>query len=705
MFSTDFLAIFTSILHRRCKNIGHVQTMKHIRFFTFAEQPTTMKKLYRLLLLAALPVATVFSALANQVVVKGVVKYANGTPAAHTELILRTDTLQNATTCRLVKFALTNPNGVFRDTLRCTGNDIRMVLVGIRNCDGNMLYKSFLVPATGIIEADFVLCNPTACKPEFDWKPASNAGLSFLFNSGMSVAGPGDSIVARIWTFGDGTAIEGNRIDPPKTFSAAGIYNVCLKIKTRNGCTNTLCRTVVISVNNDCKPEFNFERLVNTAFSFRFSSVPSIITAGDSIVSRKWYFGDGDSLVAGNEASPQHNYRQGGAYRVCLAMKTARGCEKTVCKEILIPITTVQCQAMVKFEILPTLSPAGTSIRFNSTGSAVTPGDSIVKRRWDFGDGTGIADGNMAAPIKTYGKAGTYQVCYWMVTAKGCESKTCVTVVTPNNQPRCEAAIKWGTAGLKAEMSSASSFVMPGDAIVSRTWRFGDGTSLSGNLVSTTHLYKAAGTYELCLDIKTKLGCASTICQKLTVTEAVAKCVAFFNYEQISTNPLRIRFNSNMSYSQNTDDPIVSRTWTFGNGQQLTGNEISPAMTYRYGGIYEVCLKIVTAKGCETKWCGRIEVKGSTQNTDNARMIQIVSTYPNPARANFNAVIWSKNPNVKADIAIFDVYGQRKWGVSVILPQDNLTFAVPTAQLLPGPYILRVTTQYGIINHNFFKMN
>jgi hypothetical protein len=292
-----------------------------------------------------------------------------------------------------------------------------------------------------------------------------------------------------------------------------------------------------------------------------------------------------------------------------------------------------------------------------------------------------------------------------MLTAKGCESKTCVTVVTAINQPRCEATIKWGTSGLKAEMSSAGSFVMPGDSVISRTWRFGDGTSLTGNNVSTSHLYKAPGTYELCLDIKTKMGCASTICQKLTVTEVVAKCVAFFKYEQISTEPLRIRFNSSMSYSQNTDDPIISRTWTFGNGQVITGNEVSPAVTYRYGGIYEVCLKIVTAKGCETKWCGRIEVKGGMQNTDSARMIQIVSTYPNPARANFNAVIWSKNPNVKADVAIYDVYGQRKWGVSVVLPQGNLTFAVPTVQLLPGPYILRVTTQYGVINHNFFKMN
>lgn len=55
----------------------------------------------------------------------------------------------------------------------------------------------------------------------------------------------------------------------------------------------------------------------------------------------------------------------------------------------------------------------------------------------------------------------------------------------------------------------------PNDPVIGYRWTFGDGSSATGNEV--THTYNAPGTYNVCLTIKTQLGCETNICKKLIV--------------------------------------------------------------------------------------------------------------------------------------------------------------------------------------------
>ncbi|MDE3252423.1 MAG: T9SS type A sorting domain-containing protein, partial [Bacteroidota bacterium] len=66
------------------------------------------------------------------------------------------------------------------------------------------------------------------------------------FNSSLSVAQTGDSIIQRIWKFGDNTVLSGNEIKPVKEFPYQGIYNTCLMVRTLYGCEAQTCNPVMV---------------------------------------------------------------------------------------------------------------------------------------------------------------------------------------------------------------------------------------------------------------------------------------------------------------------------------------------------------------------------------------------------------------------------------------------------------------------------
>jgi PKD repeat protein len=55
----------------------------------------------------------------------------------------------------------------------------------------------------------------------------------------------------------------------------------------------------------------------------------------------------------------------------------------------------------------------------------------------------------------------------------------------------------------------------PNDEAISFNWTFGDGSSTSGREV--THTYNIAGDYQVCLTIRTRVGCETRICKTVRV--------------------------------------------------------------------------------------------------------------------------------------------------------------------------------------------
>lgn len=84
------------------------------------------------------------------------------------------------------------------------------------------------------------------CKAEVQFTAERVSLKKIAYNSNMSKALPGDSIIQRTWNFGDNTVLTGNEISPVREFTQWGLYTTCLSVKTRNGCEAKICREVVI---------------------------------------------------------------------------------------------------------------------------------------------------------------------------------------------------------------------------------------------------------------------------------------------------------------------------------------------------------------------------------------------------------------------------------------------------------------------------
>jgi PKD repeat protein len=675
-----------------------------------------MKRFYYQLILILAVSCAALTAQANQVIVKGYVKFANGTPAANHRVTIAVDTF-STNTCLLFHVKFTDANGFYRDTLSCSTNILR-VRITTPNCNGALLVHEPQVTPGGVVESDFTLsCNPIPnnCESAFSYTRSPNS-LVVHFNSaashGTSVS---DSIVRRKWKFGDSDTLGGNVINPTHTYAQRGVYQSCLTIWTASGCEKTECKIVnvtdSITPSNNCVAQFNFTKSVtplSVVVAFN-SGASQGSTATDAITHWQWNLGNG---YTSNLQHPTSSYFQNGQFQVCLTIKTASGCIKTECKtisitEIVPPI--VHCKARFTVTPLPLLpSTPGFPVKFNSSMSEVSQGDSIRERIWKFGDGSTSA-GSQIDPIHNYSIAGSYNVCLIIRTVRGCSDTTCITIHVPmQGQVSCSARFNYTpvsssstVAGNTIKFQSNISHAGAGDSIISRLWQFGDGTSLSGNTIDPLHSYTQPDLYTVCLKITTARGCQSQECKQVVVSQH-PNCKPYFTSEKVA--PKKIRFNSGMSWVP-VNDTIIERKWDFGDGTPiLSGNVINPLHEYLHYGIYTVCLKIKTARGCEARLCAPVRVTDSLNTPVNTAPIKIVSLYPNPVMVQMNTVVWSLHNNVNATLAIYDIYGVKKWSLNKVLLQGNNVTVVPTANLMAGPYFFRVTTIYGIQSRQFYKL-
>lgn len=169
------------------------------------------------------------------------------------------------------------------------------------------------------------------------------------------------------------------------------------------------------------------------AFSAKFNGSTSEVGSTDAITHRTWDFHDGTPMV-NDRVDPTHIFPRAGTYEVCLTISTSRGCESRVCAHVTIPpVAPIACTAKYTFE---KLGPK--KFRFNSNTSVVASSDNIIERKWDFGDGT---TNNDISPAHEFPHYGNYQVCFTIKTAKGCESKICVTVKVEEVSQANDAAI------------------------------------------------------------------------------------------------------------------------------------------------------------------------------------------------------------------------------------------------------------------------
>ena len=246
------------------------------------------------------------------------------------------------------------------------------------------------------------------CNSNFQYTYANCPDIMFF---DASTSSPGN-IVSWNWNFGDGGTA--NVQNPNHTFTADGVYLVCLTVTTDDSCYSSWCDTVYV----DCVPQVQ----CNSNFQYTYANCPDIMffdastSSPGNIVSWNWNFGDGGTA---NVQNPNHTFTADGVYLVCLTVTTDDSCYSSWCDTVYVDcVPQVQCNSNFQY----TYANCPDIMFFDVSTSS--PG-TITNWNWDFGDGNSSTVQNAN---NVYSANGTYIVCLTITTDYSCTSIYCDTV-------------------------------------------------------------------------------------------------------------------------------------------------------------------------------------------------------------------------------------------------------------------------------------
>ncbi len=411
----------------------------------------------------------------------------------------------------------------------------------------------------------------------------------------------GDTISSYHWDFGDGTS--STAINPSHIFIEPGKYEVCLQVISNNGCISMYCDTVEVYP----LPIIEFwaaDACLNKQPIFFFDSSS---TVNATFISTVWDFGDGNTAVVPN---PVHTYTSAGVYQVKLIRSNSNGCTDSIVHDLeVFPLPDADFSAS-ESSGKNCGGPQFYNFTNLSTGAA--------GYYWDFDyygqRGTHVATSVDAAHI--YNDPGVYEVMLVATSQYGCPDTTFKTIyVRPNPDAGFIGNPQQGCAPLLVTFADTSvyDFAGPG-GIVSRSWSFGDGTSLTTGDSIVTHLYTEPGFYSVGLLIETDAGCTDSIYLENYV-EVLESPIPDFTSTNVTSNKVQFQDLSTLT------DNGTTYFWTFGDGS--FSYEQHPLHTYNVDlfekdHLFEVCLVVTNSHGCSDTICKTIELKGYLLHVPNA---------------------------------------------------------------------------------------
>lgn len=186
---------------------------------------------------------------------------------------------------------------------------VRMVLTDTNFCNfGDSVVRTLRVAA--LVDARFETPRAGCAPYAATFTNTSAGGQSFL------------------WSFGDGNS--STESSPTHTYTVPGTYNVRLIVVDSATCNIRDTATATITVAGQPTAAFIATPqppAENTPITF----TPNVSA---DVVTYKWFFGDGDSLITNVGGPVQHQYNSTGTFNACLVVLNAVGCTDTVCAPI-----------------------------------------------------------------------------------------------------------------------------------------------------------------------------------------------------------------------------------------------------------------------------------------------------------------------------------------------------------------------------------
>jgi len=247
------------------------------------------------------------------------------------------------------------------------------------------------------------------------------------------------------WQFPDGSVSDLE--DPIWSIPSAGQWVTCLTITDMNGCTSTVCDSVILDANGTVDPTIVACQscFVVAQATEVGSGEPIPYTAyfnANCLVGMPNYlaffdYGDGTS----DWAIPDHTYPGPGIYVACLTITDAVNCTSTFCDTVLVDlqgnvniVPPPPCEAA--FSVMQAYQWVDSVTNPNGGGGEPIPnelwvwnlsacGNGNCQFLWSFGDGTSSTE---AYPSHTYSSSGSYELCLTINDNGICTATYCHTI-------------------------------------------------------------------------------------------------------------------------------------------------------------------------------------------------------------------------------------------------------------------------------------
>ncbi len=429
-----------------------------------------------------------------------------------------------------------------------------------------------------------------------------NKTITFTDSSTIAVG----TIAYWYWDYGNGKkdTLQTN-VSRTQTY-AAGTYTVSLTVRSSTGCLgNAFTKTITVHVLP--VPNFSLPIVCMPIGAAQFYDSSTISDGTQANFKYRWDFGDGgiDSV----NKNPLHNYTGVTPVTVKLSVASQYGCVKDSSKIL----STLYLQPKAAFTVSNEVCLRDSTV---FTDGSDGKGSSVVKWRWNYGDGS---TDTLPNPKHKYALAKTDTVRLYIYTDKGCMSDTALHTTIVDTLPLAQfnfSAVHY--CETRPVTFTDQSIAYNAGTITNWYWNMGnsDVYNLSNN-TPFTEAYASYGSYNVQLALQTSKGCKSDTITKSIVLNPLPH--VGFTLPQVCLSDALANFSDTSIIADGTASAFTY-LWNFNASTPgiIPGPSITTATSkitsthYTASGHYIVSLKVTSNNGCDSTLSKPFTVNGST---------------------------------------------------------------------------------------------